>query len=273
MEFNSQIVFLAEFQPSKILAPFISQYWEGSFNVDARRQMCLHLTPHGCLEIIVHLNDIHCDIYKDGKWGQSPDYMVIGMFTQSHKVLFPSRVNAFAIRFKPDGFYHIFGVPPSLFLDAYEDMALVLDKKFREYSNRIREAKATETRVALSEEFLLHCLGNSRVIENYVNYAARMIRQDPCIRIPELAEKVHISQRQLERQFKDRIGISPKHYLRLNRIQKAVQYLNMQGSTDLFSVAYSCGYFDQAHFINDFKKVTGFNPSAFAKEENTRISG
>jgi len=266
-------VFLSEYQPSRSLSPFVSQYWEGSFNVDAGREVCLHLTPHGCLEIIVHLNDMHCDIYKDGKWGQSPDYMVIGMFTQSHKVLFQSRVNAFAIRFKPDGFYNIFGVPPALFLDAYEDMALVLDKKFREYSHRIREAKSTEIRITLTEEFLLFCLGNSRVIQNYVDHAARMIRLDPCIRIPDLADKVHISQRQLERQFKDRMGISPKHYLRLNRIQKAVQCLNLNGSMDLFSVAYSCGYFDQAHFINDFKKITGLNPRAFVKEENQTMPG
>ena len=259
---------LSEIHPSQSLSPYISQYWEGSFNVDKTQDMCLHLTPHGCLEIIVHLNEIHCQIYKDGKWEKSPDYMVIGMFTQPHKVMFQSLVNAFAIRFKPDGFYHIFGVPPALFIDAYEDIALILDKKFREFSHLIREAKTMESRIALTEKFLLNCLDRSTTMENYVHYAARLIRRDPNIKIIDLADKVHVSQRQLERQFKERIGVSPKHYLRLNRIQKALQHFNLSHTVDMLSVAYSCGYFDQAHFIKDFKKITGLNPSTFVKTED-----
>jgi AraC-like DNA-binding protein len=265
-------MFLSEIPPSQKLSPFVSQYWEGSFNLDKSGEIGLDITPHGCLEIIIHLNDLHCDIYRDGKWEQSPDYMVIGMFTQSHKVLFQSRVNAFGIRFKPDGFYRIFGVPPADFLDAYENIALVLDRQFREFGQRIREAKTKESRIALSEKFLMDCLSDNDVVENYVDYAAQMIRHYPDIRILDLADKVHISQRQLERRFKDRIGISPKHYLRLNRIQKAIQYLNLQNSNDLFSVAYSCGYFDQAHFINDFKKITGLNPTTFVKAESQMMS-
>lgn len=265
-------IFINEYQPSENLRPFVELYWEGSFNTNESGQISLQTIPNGCLELIIHLNDLHCDLNKNDAWSQTPDYMILGLFTQPYEVQFQGFVKVFAIRFKPEGLYNIFGMPVAIFKDSFEDMALVLGHKFRDFSHRIKEEKCVAAMINRTEQYLLSCLNKNKIDLNYVNLAANLIRKTKGIRIEDLPGKVYISQRQLEREFKDRVGISPKHYLRITRINEVLRLLNTNQNMDLTNVAYYCGYFDQAHFINDFKSITGINPSIFIRDKEQFIA-
>lgn len=265
-------ILIHEYQPCESLKPFVELYWEGSFNTNESGQMSLQMIPNGCLELIIHLNDLHCDLNKDDTWSQTPDYMILGMCTQPHEVQFQGYVNVFAIRFKPEGLYNIFGLPVAMFKDSYEDMSLVLGHKFRDFSHRVKEEKGVAAMINRTEQYLLSCLRGTKIDFGYINLAADLIRKTKGIRIEDLPGKVYISQRQLEREFKDKVGISPKHYLRITRINEVLRLLDTNQEMDLTRVAYYCGYFDQAHFINDFKSMTGKNPSIFIKEREQFIA-
>ncbi|NNC45774.1 MAG: AraC family transcriptional regulator, partial [Winogradskyella sp.] len=89
--------------------------------------------------------------------------------------------------------------------------------------------------------------------------------------IKDLPSRLCISKRQLEREFKEKIGISPKHYLRITRINEVIRLLNEKQVFDLTSITYHCGYFDQSHFIKDFKRITGQKPTIFIKERGQFI--
>ena len=123
-----------------------------------------------------------------------------------------------------------------------------------------------------AESHLLKNLQRSKIEMSYVNRAAELIRHSKGIKIEDLPDQVFISQRQLQREFKDKLGISPKHYLRITRINEVIRLLDDNHAMDLTSVAYHCGYFDQAHFINDFKSITGKNPTIFIKERRQFIA-
>jgi AraC-like DNA-binding protein len=88
----------------------------------------------------------------------------------------------------------------------------------------------------------------------------------------DLPNQVYISMRQLDRQFKEQFGISPKHYMRITRLNEVRRLLNNNFKMDLTSVAYDCGYSDQAHFINEFKSFTGELPTIFIKGNKSYIS-
>jgi len=259
-------ILIKEHKPSKNLSPFVELYWAGSFNANASERLSMQIIPNGCLELIFHLNDLHCDLYNDHQWSQSPDYLIIGLFTQPYEVQFKGPVKAFSIRFKPEGLYNIFGVPASLLKGRYEDITAVLDGKFHNFCHRLREEKSVAGMIRRTENYLLKNLAKRKLDKNYVNLAAEIIRNSNGIKMEELSDKVCISQRHLEREFKDKIGISPKHYLRITRINEVLQLLNNNQTMDLLSVTHQCGYFDQAHFIKDFKKITGKNPTIFVKE-------
>ncbi len=84
------------------------------------------------------------------------------------------------------------------------------------------------------------------------------------VRVPELARHVGVSPRQLERVFAERVGVTPKNYLRVMRFQEVLRTLRGGvRSTAWAEVATSHGYYDQAHFIRDFKMFVGVTPGAW----------
>jgi transcriptional regulator GlxA family with amidase domain len=78
--------------------------------------------------------------------------------------------------------------------------------------------------------------------------------------------------RQLERNFKKQIGVSPKQLGKVIRLQTALKMLLDQKSENLTDIAYESEYFDQSHFIKDFREFTGINPKDFLTNENLTLS-
>lgn len=263
---------MKEYIPCDGLKPFVEVFWEGSFNSDENGLISMQLIPNGCVELIIHLNDLHCDLQKDDKWSQTPDYMILGLYTNPYEVRFKNHVKVFAIRFKPEGIYNVFGVPASVLKERFEDMSQVFGKGFRDFSHRLREDKSVIDKIKRAERYLLTNHRNKRIDFNYVNVAAEIIRKNKGIKIEELAKMLFISKRQLQREFKNKVGISPKHYYRITRINEVLRLLDGDRQMDLTSVAYACGYFDQAHFINDFKRITGVRPTIFVKDQGQMIA-
>ena len=83
-------------------------------------------------------------------------------------------------------------------------------------------------------------------------------------RMDQLTRYIGLSQSALERRFRRTIGLSPKKFASVIRLRHAVRL--MSAADDLAAVANAAGYFDQAHFINDFKRAVGRTPTAFLKD-------
>lgn len=81
--------------------------------------------------------------------------------------------------------------------------------------------------------------------------------------ISGLCEKLQVNRRSFERKFLRVIGLSPKHYWRINRLSHAMSLLTHAESADLQDIVFQCGYFDQSHFIRDFKHLTGTSPRKY----------
>ncbi len=83
-----------------------------------------------------------------------------------------------------------------------------------------------------------------------------------CLCVGELADACYMGLRQFERTCLLRLGLSPKVFLRLTRFATAVRMKRDEPAARWGDVAFRCGYFDQMHFIHDFKAFTGSVPSA-----------
>jgi AraC-like DNA-binding protein len=88
------------------------------------------------------------------------------------------------------------------------------------------------------------------------------------IRIDEIAAKLGLSNRQLVRKFNNSIGLSPKEFTRVIKFIGSLNYLKVNPKRNLAEAAYTCGYYDQAHFIRDFKEYAGLTPSQFLALDN-----
>jgi AraC-like DNA-binding protein len=72
-----------------------------------------------------------------------------------------------------------------------------------------------------------------------------------------------VSHKQFIEQFRREVGLTPKLFCRIRRFQEVLGLIHSQKTVNWADVACSCGYFDQAHFVNDFLAFAGLNPSAY----------
>lgn len=261
-----------EYKPETSLSPYIEWYWLGSFNDRGAGHLSWRVIPSGYVELIIHLTDLHCDLPSLQGWSQSPNYTIIGLQTKPYVVRFSNNVRVFGIRFKPEGIYKVFGVPASKFAEIYEDMSQVMGRGFRDFCDKLILQKSVPGMLKHTDRYLSGMARHHNQSLGYVDYAAELIRKSGGgVKIEELQNLIFIGLRQLEREFKEKIGMTPKKYLRISRLIQVHRLLESSKELNLTEIAYQTGYTDQAHFIRDYKSIIGETPSIYVKEKDRFI--
>ena len=171
------------------------------------------------------------------------------------------RNGGFAVVFKPQGFYQLFGIKISDFtkyaLDGnslFKDEIYFLHEQLQSFYN-VNDMKILfENYISKYVKQSVHqsCLINE--IISYMGESAGMIR------VSQICKIFNIGSRSLQRLFKDEIGLSTMELMQILRINKAIRLLNGEKDFDLSEISYLCGYYDQSHFIKDIRKITGTTP-------------
>jgi AraC-like DNA-binding protein len=260
---------ISEYAPSAWLSPFVQTYWEGTFNVSGEKNFSQSVLPNGCIELIVHLSNDHCLLARSaGEWSHSPELTLLGLFEEPYKVHFGRSVNVFGIRFYPDGVRHIFGIPPTEFLATFEDGISVFGKRLYELCNNIRSLSSALERVRAADRFLTHELGEHALSYDFTHLAMKIIRATHgVINYGDLVSQIPISTRQLQREFKKIYGITVRSYIRLTRINAIHRHMLLSQSQH-HPLPAELEFFDQSHFIREFKVFTGVPPMKFIKARN-----
>jgi AraC-like DNA-binding protein len=89
------------------------------------------------------------------------------------------------------------------------------------------------------------------------------------LRVEDACAALGYDLRSLQRLFRREVGVSPKEVIRRYRLMEAAERLAKEEGLSGSDLAYSLGYADQAHFIRDFKAVTGVPPSAYRKRQES----
>lgn len=171
-----------------------------------------------------------------------------------------------------EGIHNIFGVPPVHFTGSYQDSFSIFGKHFNNYCSRLRDLPSIKEKITHTEAFLLNQLSRNRKNFDYTALAAGIIRKHQgLLPLEALKEQVPISPRQLQREFKNRYGISPKAYTRLARLNAIQHYMQNAIKPDFSALAYAHGFADQAHFIREFRSITGNSPGTFTRKRDKFI--
>lgn len=261
------------FQPHPNLESLISCYWtlEVPYDTNNQRQ---RIIPDGTIEMAFLLGD---DIkrYTNGdEYIIQPRAMVIGQTLEPFYIEPLGHVNTFAIRFYPYGFANFVALPIEQLANKetpIEDLfgkptAIALEKQ-------IIQAKDTRERIQIIEAFLLDQLKQETTLDKIVQTTINaLLSSKGNAPINSILQNDKSKRRQLERKFKKQIGISPKQLGKLIRLQTALKLVLNKDRERLTDIAYQCEYYDQAHFIKDFREFTGINPRDFLDNENMTLS-
>lgn len=251
------------FEPDQDLAAFIKCYWtlESSKEETPEKQT---IVPDGCMEMIFHYGDLYKQYLDNGNSIIQPRCFVIGQLTRPLEIEPTGETRIFSVRFHPEGFLPFTNVP----IKEMENTAVSLEKLFgkagQEIGQQILNTNSTSERIKLVEKFLLDRLTDIATIDRIVKSTVEtIITANGQIPVDELSKLNKVNRRQLLRKFSSAIGLSPKQLSRTIRLQAALKMLLSNQFPNLSELAYENEYYDQAHFIKEFKEFTGSTPKEF----------
>jgi AraC-like DNA-binding protein len=261
---ESQLAYLG-FQlisPSELLRPYVRSYWyfRREIPLSAYHEEFMH--PTGGFGLVFNFGDT---LRLDAQPVVEPVFLD-GVNTVSRKLGFLGQVELMGVRFYEGGAYPFLGVPLN---ELRNEMALLdtLEKPdLLTFQARLHEAKSLSARLNLLEEWLVGRLLRGKERNGIIPASLTMLRDTRGHRpIPELAQELAISQRQLERLYQSQVGMSPKQYAQLLRVETARLSLKQMNGQTTTTLAAALGYYDQSHFIHEFGAVIGLTPYAYMK--------
>jgi len=168
------------------------------------------------------------------------------------------------VRFRPGGAFPCFGVAMSELQNQRVPLGDLWPQEVAELFDCVAAAASLEKTATLLESFLAQRLCRSRGSEPSCELARAMdllAGDGQSARVREIASALGMSERHLRRRFELVVGTSPKTFARIQRFRKAVTMAERASSApEWASIALQCGYFDQAHLIHDFKRMTSLTP-------------
>jgi AraC-like DNA-binding protein len=251
------------FEPHQDLAALVKCYWtlESPKEKTPRKNT---IVPDGCMKMIFHYGDLYKHYTGNGEGVFLPKCFLIGQLTRPYEVEPTGETGTFFVCFHPNGFFPFATFP----IKEMENTAVPLEKLFghdgHEIGQKILNANTTSERISLIENFLFNRLTDAETIDHIVKSTIETIlTANGQLSVNELSKQNNINRRQLVRKFSSAIGLSPKQLSKTIRLQATLKTLLTQKVTSLTDLAYENEYFDQAHFIKDFKEFTGLTPKEF----------
>ena len=200
----------------------------------------------------------------DGSLPISKSY-VIGQLSRPIKITYPGNIKILAIHFKPTGMYQLFGIPMYHFTNQVVPFETIAESGAQTFIEEILAEECLKNQIAIAERFLLDKTTQKNFRQaRQVAYACNLIqKQHGNIRLKYLLQQVNMCERNFARCFLEKVGISPKTFVSIARINKALQMIESISAFTWTEFAYQLNYVDQAHFNHDFKKFSGNNPTQY----------
>tara|TARA_R110002124_G_scaffold167270_2_gene334639 strand:+ start:161 stop:976 length:816 start_codon:yes stop_codon:yes gene_type:complete len=261
------------FLPHPDLESLVCCYWtlEVPAANETERQ---RIIPDGCIELAFILRDDIKRYTSQDAYVIQPRAMVLGQTIEPFFIEPMGYVNTFAIRFYPYGFANFVTMPLENLANKETPLALLFGvNTSMELEHQIIHATDTLQRIGILENFLLEKLHDNTTIDNIVKQTVdALFSSNGAESITSILKKDLSKRRQLERNFKKLIGVSPKQLGKVIRLQTALKMLLNKKTDTLTNIAYQSDYYDQAHFIKDFKEFTGINPKEFLGNDHMALS-
>ncbi len=255
------------YQPDEELSKYIKYHWSlEDFETETPHSK-ERVFPDGCIELIFHYGDHFKKIYDTGTTNLQPKSFIHGQITRYIELQGTGKIGVFSVRFKPAGLQPFIHFDVLKITDSTLSVAEIWGDDGNQLETTILEATTNEERVEIVERFLKSVLGTSKKNNEAIDFCVEAVLQsNGTISIEKLADELQIGKRQLERKFQAVVGLNLKMFSRITRFNYALQLIEKKEFDGFTKVAYDGGFYDQAHFIKDFKNITGLNPKQYFSE-------
>jgi AraC-like DNA-binding protein len=254
-------------EPNSKLEHIIKSFWLIDSENDKTTRV-EKIIPDGYPELIFHYK-LPYKANISGSWFSQEKFLVAGQIKNHFYLENTGEIGMFGIKLQPWILRSYFDVDMSLITDKVIPLNHINISQIEEIKNIALTDFSFESKVEKIEELFTNIIKSKTCeLSKGQNATELIINFKGEISIQDVLDKVEISERSLERYFKKHIGLSPKFYsriIRFSNIFKLVQTKDFNWS----DITYLAGYYDQSHFIKNFKEFTGEEPSKYGfTEEN-----
>lgn len=250
--------------PASPLDEIVELFWYSAHDAAARLGACREaILPDGCAHLVINLSEDRIGIY--------PRIETNGLTTFGGSIfsgprsfpyaILPGAAEVIGVAFRPGGVIRLLAAPTEEFADTQVPLEFISGGD--ELRDRLIATRSVPARFLILEKFLLRRTQRSRSLHCAVRYAVKAFEQTLCLSVADVLQQIGLSERRFSRIFSEQVGLTPKLFQRIRRFQKTVNSLPWHGNIDWAATASGNGYYDQAHFINDFRAFTSVTPSQF----------
>jgi AraC-like DNA-binding protein len=267
-------VIARHYVPQPPLSNFVELLWlyEGYSQPHDKER----LLPNGAMELVVNLKDDVVRVYDrrdPSKFQSSRGALLVGVQSEYFVIDTAEQQSVIGVHFKPGGAFPFFKMPAGELHNQHLSLDLLWGNGAGELRERLLEASTPESKFQILEESLLAHTRKPMARHPAVDFAIQEFGDSR--RAPSIAQvtgQIGISSRRFIDVFNDQVGLTPKLYCRVQRFQNVLHRIGVRGNLDWTDLALSCGYFDQAHFIHDFRAFSGLSPTAYAAHRTEHLN-
>jgi AraC-like DNA-binding protein len=253
-------------KPGPPLDQFVETLW--IFHGDPQPHAKERAMPDGCTALIINLDEDRTCIYDRHDFSLRQSFngcALIGPQTEYNVIDTRLRVAA-GVHFKPGGAYPFLAPPAGELHGAQLPLDVLWGNFAGELRERLLEAATPDEQFCILEQALLSRARRTLARHPAVQFALEQFRSGPNTKtIGDVTGRTGLSPRRFIELFRREVGMTPKLFCRVRRFQKVLQQACAGKPIEWINVALDAGYFDQAHFIHDFRAFSGINPSTYAE--------
>ena len=257
--------------PELQLQPFIDTFWifENDFGVPTDDSRVI--APNGKAKFIYSylngLSTIDNGIQTDYK---EQDIFFIGIWDKPVTLTSKSRTTGtIGIELTPNGLHRFTRLSAFEIVNKIYSFTDIYGSMGRELLDRLSNTTNVDEKIAELQRFLVDIIALTNRNNSLIDYSVQLIKNSSgLVSINELEKKMGYSKRYLDMLFKEHIGISPKTYSGIVRFQSFYTLWANNENSNFYVDNLHELYYDQAHFIKEFKKYTGHSPKKYANLKN-----
>jgi AraC-like DNA-binding protein len=246
----------AEYPPSPALRTIVDCYWVLDGDGTGAPEPII---PDGRIEIVLHYGVRFERHYPDGRVERQDAAMIVGQMLAPICIGHRGRAGIAAVRLRPEAARAVTGCSAAEVTGRFVD----LDGMFGSTATlreRLALAGGDAARVRLLDAWMTARVRGAPSREVSAAVAA-IAGSGGAVDLRAIAAHAGVSLRHLERRFLADVGVAPKAFARLVRLQSALR--RIAGGEALVDVAHACGYYDQPHMTRDFARLADTSPAAW----------
>lgn len=241
---------LNRYHPCAALAGVLDHHWVVEWNLSDQPPYTQRTLPYPCVNLVF-------DRRQTG---------VFGVASGAFETMLADVGRVIGLRFRPGAFRAFFGKPVHLLTDKVLPASTLLGCDDAAVEEMVLSAPDDAGMVAAAEALLLRVLPPPDPQVARIHAILQMLQQDVGLtQVRDLAERAGMSERTLQQLFFDYVGVTPKWVICRYRLHEAADKLSAGEPIQLSELAHALGYFDQAHFTRDFRKLVGKSPAEYRR--------